>query len=119
MLLAVSRGGLLAAGSRGKLTGQRVAGLLVVDDPYKSRDEVQSEIVREAIYTRFREVAMTRLQGGSVIVLHTRWSEDDLIGRLAREGWDVINLPAIAEANDALGRAPGVYLDSIPRLRLT
>lgn len=63
-------GGLLAAGSRGKLTGQRVAGLLVVDDPYKSRDEVQSEIIREAIYTRFREVAMTRLQGGSVIVLH-------------------------------------------------
>lgn len=105
-------GGLLAAGSRGKLNGQRVAGLLVVDDPYKSRDEVTSDVIRNTIWDRFREVALTRLQGGSCIVLHTRWSEDDLIGRIHRElGWQVINLPAISHGEgDPLGRPEGAAL---------
>ena len=104
-------GGFLAAGARGKLTGQRVPGLLIVDDPYKNRDEVESPVVRERIYERFREVALTRLQGGSAIVMHTRWHDDDLIGKATRElGWDLVNLPAIAEDGDSLGRAPGEAL---------
>lgn len=105
-------GGLLAAGSRGKLTGQRIPGLLIVDDPYKSRDEVVSDTIRSKIWDRFREVALTRLQGGSCIVLHTRWAENDLIGQIQAElGWDVINLPAISHgAGDRLGRPEGVAL---------
>lgn len=108
----VQNGGLLAAGSRGKLNGQRIPGLLIVDDPYKSRDEVTSDVIRTTIYDRFREVALTRLQGGSCVILHTRWSEDDLIGRVQRDlGWDVINLPAISHGEgDRLGRPEGAAL---------
>ena len=54
---------------------------------------------------------MTRLEDASVFVIHTRWHEDDLIGRLSKlEGWTVINLPALAEENDILGRQPGEAL---------
>jgi predicted phage terminase large subunit-like protein len=49
---------------------------------------------------------------------NTRWHEDDLVGRLtdpsnphydAEEAatWKIINIPAIAEDNDVLGRKPG------------
>jgi len=55
---------------------------MVVDDPYKNREEADSEIIREKIWETFNEVVFTRLEGGSVIVCHTRWHEDDLIARL-------------------------------------
>jgi phage terminase large subunit-like protein len=51
---------------------------------------------------------MTRLEDASVMVIHTRWHEDDLIGRLAKDGgWEVVNLPAIAGPDDPLGRQLG------------
>jgi len=111
-------GGFLASGFGGRLTGQRVAGLLLVDDPYKNAAEANSARVREQVYTDFKAAAFTRLQGGSIIVLHTRWHPDDLIGRLVREHkWDYINLAAIAEEGDPLGRALGEALwpDRYPR----
>lgn len=86
-------GGLLAAGSRGQMTGQRIPGLLIYDDPYKDELEARSEAINSAVKERFKSVAFTRLQGGSIIVLHTRWAEDDLIGWLERDlKWDVINI---------------------------
>jgi len=101
-------GGLLAGGVGGGLTGQGISGLLVVDDPFKGPVDAYSQVYRDAVDDWFRTVAMTRLEGASVFVIHTRWHEDDLIGRLAKdEGWTVINLPAAAEENDQLGRAPG------------
>ena len=104
-------GGFLASGFGGRLTGQRIPGLLLVDDPYKNAEDANSATVREKIYTDFKAAAFTRLQGGSIIVLHTRWHPDDLIGRLVREHkWEYINLSAVAEENDPLGRAPGEAL---------
>lgn len=119
-------GGVLAGGLRGGLTGQGVSGLFIVDDPFKNREEADSELIRERVYEAFNEVVFTRLEGASVIVVHTRWHEDDLIGRLMKEeGWEVINLPAIAEdpdedttspfsvtgvCADILGREPGEAL---------
>lgn len=100
-------GGLIAAGARGKLTGQRVPGLLIVDDPYKDEFEARSAAINNQVKERFKAIAFTRLQGGSIIVLHTRWSEDDLIGWLTKElGWEYINIPTVAESDDdVLGRA--------------
>ena len=100
-------GGLVALGSRGGLTGKRVPGLIIYDDPYKDEQEARSEAVNSKIKERFKAIAFTRLQGGSIIVLHTRWSEDDLIGWLTKElGWEYINIPTVAEStNDILGRA--------------
>lgn len=109
-------GGLLAGGAGGPLTGQGVTGFMVVDDPFKNREEADSEGHREKIWEWFNEVAMTRLERASVIVVHTRWHEDDLIGRLSKmPDWKVIRLPAIAEAADndnadPIGRRPGEAL---------
>jgi predicted phage terminase large subunit-like protein len=100
-------GGVLAGGLRGGLTGQGVSGLFIVDDPFKNREEADSILIRDRVYEAFNEVVFTRLEGASVIVVHTRWHEDDLIGRLAKDGWEVINIPAVAEENDFLGRSEG------------
>lgn len=103
-------GGLVAVGSKG-LTGHRVQGLLVVDDPYQDRADAESIAVREAVWEWFGEVVLTRREGASAIVIHTRWTPDDLIGRLSKlPDWVVINLPAFAEEGDPIGRAPGEAL---------
>lgn len=104
-------GGLLSAGAGAGLTGQGVQGLMVVDDPYKNREEAESFAQREKIWDNFCDVVFTRDEGHSVLVCHTRWVEDDLIGRLTREhGWPCLNLPAVAEDDDPLGREPGEAL---------
>lgn len=104
-------GGLLAAGARSGITGQGVSGLMVYDDPYRSREDADSPTTRGKISDIFREMIVTRMEGASVLVVHTRWHEDDIIGELMqKEGWEVINLPAIADENDAAGRAPGEAL---------
>ncbi len=107
----VQGGGLLAGGAGGGLTGQGISGLMIVDDPIKNREEADSALVRNRVWEWFNEVVMTRLEGASVIVIQTRWHADDLIGRLEATGeWEVINLPAIAEENDPVGRASGEAL---------
>lgn len=98
-------GGLLATGIGGPLTGHGVS-LLVVDDPFKNRSEADSPTVRESVYNWFTSTAMTRVEpGGSVLVVHTRWHPEDLIGRLLKETeveWQSLNLPAINAKGEAL-----------------
>lgn len=104
-------GGLLAGGIGGGLTGQGISGLLAIDDPFKSREDADSQLARDRVWEWFTDVAMTRLEGASVVVVQTRWHPDDLIGRLEKKGgWEIVNLPAIAEESDPLGRAPGEAL---------
>lgn len=106
-----SGGGLFASGVDGPLTGKGITGVAMIDDPFKSRFDADSPAVREKVWDWFTSVVMTRLEDASVIVVHTRWHQDDLIGRLESEpGWTIINLPAIAEQDDPLGRAPGEAL---------
>ena len=66
-------GGLIAGGAGGGLTGMGVSGMMVVDDPFKNREEADSKLIREKIWEWFNEVVMTRLEGASVFVVHTRW----------------------------------------------
>jgi len=101
-------GGLLATGIGGPLTGQGVR-LAVVDDPVKNREEAESALIRQRTWDWFTSTLWTRIEpGGSCIVVHTRWHEDDLIGRLARgemgdaAQWEVVNLPAVDEHGEAL-----------------
>jgi predicted phage terminase large subunit-like protein len=106
-------GQMMVAGVDGPATGEG-ADLFVVDDPYKNPSDAMSPKNREHVTDWFRAVATTRLQsGGSVVIMHTRWVEDDLIGQLAAEaGWTYINLEAICEhpETDPLGRAEGQAL---------
>jgi predicted phage terminase large subunit-like protein len=98
-------GAYFAVGRGGPITG-RGAHLLLVDDPIKDREEANSETVRKALHEWYRSVAYTRLMpGGAIIIIQTRWHEDDLAGWLLREhaseNWDVLSLPAIAEQDEA------------------
>ena len=100
-----SGGGCLAAGVGGAWTGQGIiAG--IIDDPFKNRVEAESPLIRQRIWDWFTSTLTTRVEpGGSRIVVHTRWHEDDLIGRLlasTEERWDLINLPAIDDSGAAL-----------------
>lgn len=109
-------GGCLFAGFGGAWNGQGIDGVGLVDDPYKSREEADSQAIKDNVWDWFWETFMLRLQGqSSAIVQHTRWIEDDLIGRIKNgEGggfqWEHIRLPAIAEENDLLERAVGEAL---------
>ncbi len=96
----------------GGLTGNPVDGLAVIDDPLKNRKEADSARRREVILEVYREAVETRVHPqGSILVLATRWHPQDLSGTLVDEGWECINLPAIAENdNDPNGRAQGEAL---------
>jgi len=94
-------GGLLATGIGGPLTGQG-ARVLIVDDPFKSRDDAESALMRDRALGWFTSTGTTRVpEHGSRIVIHTRWHPDDLIGRLrtGRHGdFEVIDLPFLTNA---------------------
>jgi predicted phage terminase large subunit-like protein len=107
-------GGLRAVGVGGGITGMG-ADLIEIDDPVKSRQEAESEAYRERVYDWYTDDLYTRQEPGcSVILTQTRWHVDDLAGRILNSedgpNWTVINLPAIAEENDPLGRPLGEAL---------
>lgn len=118
-------GGVFSAGVGGSLVGRPVD-LLIIDDPLKDRLQADSETYRERQWDWWTEAGSTRLSpGASVVVITTRWHQDDLVGRLlaAEDGhvWRVINIPAQADHDpakgevDVLGRAPGEFLESSRR----
>ena len=98
-----------AVGAGGAVTG-RGADLLLIDDPLKNREEADSRLVRDKLWDWYASTAYTRLMpGGAVVLIQTRWHQDDLAGRIlmGHENWEIINLPAIAEHGDMLGRQVG------------
>lgn len=97
-----------AAGVLTGIAGFR-AKLGLIDDPIRSRQDADSELVRDRIWDWYINDFRTRLvPGASEILIQTRWHEDDLAGRaLQHDEWHVVCLPALAEGNDPLGRAPG------------
>lgn len=112
--LADHYGGLAAVGVGGAITGKG-AHLLLIDDPHKNREEANSLVMRDKIWDWYTNDASTRLEAdGAVILIQTRWHVDDLAGRLLKaqelgEGdtWEIVRLPAFAEADDPLGRIEG------------
>lgn len=107
-----------ATGIGGPITGKR-ADILLIDDPVKGRVDADSKAKREAAWKWYSSDALTRLKpGGSIVVIGTRWHEDDLIGRILEqakisgEKWENICLQAICDdpANDPMGRRMGEAL---------
>lgn len=116
------RGGLVTVGIGSGLTGRPIDAL-VIDDPFADAAQADSPRYRERAWSWWQSVGSTRLAPGApVIVILTRWHEDDLAGRLiaAEDGarWRVINIPALADhdpqkgQSDPLGRQPGEWLIS-------
>lgn len=111
------RGGLIAAGVNGPLTG-RGASVAVIDDPIKGSLEANSNTYRQHLLEWYQTVLRTRLTpDGAIILVQTRWHKNDLAGWLidqaAADGeqWRIINMPAISgDEPDSLNREPGQAL---------
>jgi hypothetical protein len=117
-------GGLVAVGMRGGLTGKPLD-VLIVDDPYKDREQADSPEHRAKVWQWWSNVAVPRLPSAALVVLvQTRWHPDDLYGAvLAQERalperlrrWDFVSIPgrlAPGWLPDALDREPGEWLQS-------
>lgn len=135
-------GAYAAVGVRGPITG-RGAHIGIIDDPVKDRVEAESEVMRQQVKDWYSSTFYTRLApGGGVLVIMTRWHEDDLSGWLVRlfeeaeaeaeangewpkdaDRWDIVNYPAIAEEDEKFrkqGEAlhPARYpLDALMRIK--
>lgn len=127
-------GGYAAAGVGTAVTG-RGAHVFLIDDPVKDRESADSELVREKTYRWYLSTAYTRLEGtlvdqdrdelwrdlddaqehgeafeGAVVLIQTRWHEDDLAGRLLEDmargadQWDILSLPAIHKGKPLWGK---------------
>lgn len=104
--------------------GQSVTGLgfkvMIIDDIVKDFADAHSSLKRDAIWNWWLANGRTRLEPPSlVVVIGTRWHQDDFIGRLLSDEydgdpseWEVIEFPALAETDDVLGRTPGQPLYS-------
>jgi hypothetical protein len=116
----------MSAGLLAGITGNRFDGV-VIDDPVRNREEADSSTIREKIYNEYIDTVLTRAKPAMwVLLIQTRWHEDDLAGSIlpanwegesglihCRDGqlWDVLSIPAEAErADDPLGRAKGEFL---------
>jgi len=107
-------GGMKAVGVGAGVTGHG-AHLIVIDDPVKNREEANSDVRRETVWQWYNDDLYTRLEpGGAIVLIMTRWHEDDLAGRILLSDraseWTVLNLPALAEDDDPLGRTLGEAL---------
>ena len=108
--VAEHKGSMISKGIMAGLTGNP-ADLIIIDDPIKNRQEAESETYRERIWEEFLNSIYTRLSAsGVIVVIMTRWSEDDLCGRLLKnlpQKCLEINIPLEAEEGDILGRSIG------------
>ncbi len=110
-----TRPAMMSLGVGGSPTGHG-ASLLIIDDPIGSAEEAESKLQRDNLYQWYTDTIYPRLEPEAVIILMMqRWHEDDLAGRLLKEQiradeWTVIDLPALADEHDALGRTPGAAL---------
>ena len=116
----------MACGILGGVTGNRANGI-IIDDPIKGREQANSETIRQKTFDAYEDDLKTRLiPGGWIVLIQTRWHQDDLAGRILPENWagesgkimcrdgnewDVICLQARCEVDDdPLGRQRGDYL---------
>ena len=114
-----------SVGIGGGVTGRR-ADLGIIDDPVRGQKDADSELVRNNIWDWYISDFRTRLKpGASIVIIMTRWHQDDLAGRILPNSWDgesgeiksqdgekwqVLCLPAQASDGDILGRSPGDWL---------
>jgi predicted phage terminase large subunit-like protein len=79
--------------------------LFVIDDPFKTRVEADSETIQERVYEWYMDDVTPRVQsGGALIIVHTRWNPGDLIGRIQAseeaDDWEFLRIPALAETQE-------------------
>lgn len=118
-MMNVHGGNIYCLGRRSPTTG-RGGDLIIVDDPTKDDKEASSTEFREDLWQWFTQTLLSRrhTDKAAVTLSQTRWSEDDIVGRLTdeanpafsqklRDGFEIFALPAIAGIDDPMGREPG------------
>lgn len=106
-----------AAGVGGTITGKR-GDLVIIDDPIRTREDADSEGIRNKHWKWYIDDLQTRLKpNAKKIIIQTRWHEDDLSGRIidrfnktGLDGFEILSIPMEAEEGDPLGRKPGERL---------
>ncbi len=112
------KGGYTAVGVGGAITGRGFK-IGIVDDPFKNREEADSPVTRESVHKWWRSTFYTRQEGNTgIILILTRWHDDDLAGRLLKEQqeaekfgetdydqWEVLQFKAIAEVDETHRKA--------------
>ena len=111
--LAGHRGGMLSIGIGGGWTGNPLD-VAFVDDPVKDREQADSPVWQERVWSWWTDVLVPR-SPKAVIVVMTRWNQQDLAGRLLVDQpgrWRVLNIPAQCEdpATDPLARPAGAFM---------
>jgi predicted phage terminase large subunit-like protein len=118
-----SEGGIYyALGIGGSVLG-RGGDVVLIDDPFGSMQEAQSELERKNVWDWYTGTAYNRLMpGGAIVVINHRMHEDDLCGRLLAQQaaggdrWEVVELAAVNDAGEALW--PDAYpIDALERIR--
>jgi predicted phage terminase large subunit-like protein len=108
--IAKYKGSMISKGIMAGLSGNP-ADLIIIDDPIKNRQEADSQTYRDRMWDEFLNSIYTRLSAkGKIILIQTRWHEDDLAGRILSampEKVEYINIPCEAEENDILNRTVG------------
>ncbi len=98
-----------AAGVGGAVTG-RGADLLIIDDPHSEQDALSPTALEHA-YEWYTSGPRQRLQpGGTIVIVMTRWAENDLTGKLLRQQardiladkWEIIEFPALMPNDEPL-----------------
>lgn len=118
-----SKGGVYyAVGVGGAVIG-RGADIFLIDDPYSTMADAQSETTRKNVWEWYTGTVYNRLQpGGAIVLINHRMHEDDLTGALLAQQatggdkWDVVELPAISAEGDALW--PDAYpIEALEQIR--
>jgi hypothetical protein len=116
-MATTDRGDLLFRGRGSSMTGNP-ADLVIIDDPIKDAKEAESLTIRNDVWEWFTRVVYTRCHAMSaIVIIMTRWSDDDLVGRLIdpknpfyneeeAAKWTYINIPAILD-DEGLAKALG------------
>lgn len=119
------RGSVFAAGVGGGITG-RPANLIVIDDPFKSREDAESETYRRKVMSWYRSVVYPRVAntpGAAIIIMHTRWDQEDLAGQLLTQmvsdaeadQFEVVFLPALALNEEQYPKTEEEYRENLLR----
>jgi predicted phage terminase large subunit-like protein len=112
--MANGKGGMGTAGSNGPIIGKG-GDVLIIDDPTKNFDEANSLVYREKLWDWWQNVWLGRREpNAKLIIIMSRWHQDDLIGRLLKQDSGMrikrLRMPVIAEEDDILGRPVGAAL---------
>jgi hypothetical protein len=93
-------GSFLSIGIGGQFFG-RGATKAIIDDPFASWEDAQSEITRNRVWDWYTGTLYNRVRpGGAIVLIQHRLHEADLVGRLLErqkdggDKWEVVNLKA-------------------------